>query len=217
LKSSSIIEDVVWYTKNIVDEVNIPVVIILSNCNINSSDTNQISVLITDNNPFDEKIWISLSVLLEIWNFINIILSTIKIFNTKTKLSKSCLVMETLLGVIRIFLLIEPLPNGVFHSHLTFHILYGINFTLSSGIVFLICYSILEIIKKLTLLLEYKKISAFINHYKLPFIIIIILIIIDFIFSCLKGLYISISIIEKISLIYYLILINILFLLCLIT
>src|SRR5439155_25631714 len=58
LKSSSIIEDVVWYTKNIVDEVNIPVVIILSNCNINSSDTNQISVLITDNNPFDEKIWI---------------------------------------------------------------------------------------------------------------------------------------------------------------
>lgn len=226
LVSQSLIEDTLWNTKYATD-TSIYVLIMLSECNIDLKNYNSTNyVQITPSiNPFNIY-FIIIAILAQIWNLFNLILCSIgmyqMIIHNRGKISSTfyCFINELILGVIRIFYFVEPLPFNVYLNFLSYNILSGINLSLCVNSIFFICFSFLRGVKQgreLMISVEVKKISDYMNKNKYVLGIFLIILIINIILNTLKGLYIQIIIVEKIMLVLYLIYITIIFLIYVVT
>ncbi len=211
VKSSSVVEDVLWNSRH--NEFDVPTFLIVSGCDFNlSSPDLRFSA---DQNPFDTRYCIPLIIILELWNMFNLGYILRKLVIAKqVKISTICLLFELVLIPIRFFLFLEPLPYNILQTHLSYHVLVAINCSFSIGNMILICYSFWEVISNskngLQLIPEYGHCRYLVNRFKLVFLIFLILFIVDLVQSILRGLYLAIDIVEKVILIYYLLLITIL-------
>lgn len=222
IKSSSIVEDVIWNSKSFEDPSGLLIFLIPSNCNINRISINdKIYEISASTNPFKLTYWIPIIIILNIWNIVNIQLILRKIRKAK-KLPLFYLNLELINDIIRIIVLIEPLPLNLFHTHLSFTIFYSVNFSLTISIILVICAYFLEITfknggRKLSLLIEYNTSRNYFKRISMGLYIVCALLSIDIVFSVLRGNFIALMLIEKIILIYYLVLITVTAIICIIT
>lgn len=210
VRSSSVFEDVVWHSKY--DDFEITTLIVLNDCKLSEDLEYQLSV---DENPFDINYCIPLIIILQVWNLSNLsyILGRIQILRS-FRISSLCLLIELILIPLRFVIFLEPLPYHLFNTHLSYHLLIAINWSLSIGNIVLICYSFWEVISNskngLQLIPEYGYFRYVIDRFKLAFLIFMALATVDLIQATLRGLYFKINTIERIATIYYLIIITIL-------
>lgn len=219
IHSNSIVEDVLWNTVYNFKH-NISVFMILSDCEIEKEfdHFHRYEIILKTNN---DHIYIICAIFFEIWNTIN---GLIIIYNIKNMdycinpLFVTYLMIEFFLFFIRIFLFVEPLPFAVFHTYMSYCVVYNINFTISLCSIFFICYCLLESLHhskmlKKTFLPEYHNsfLRNIVLRFKIPLAIIFVLFIFTFVISIIKGSYIQIESIEKLTLVFNIIGINIIF------
>lgn len=222
IRSLSILEDTIWNSRYFF--LNGTVLFILSDCSIDISkysEEKNAQVEIEPNVTITIYL-VLLAIGLELWNLINGLLCISNIYRLKRKIHTYFLIylyIELILFIVRIFLFIEPVPYRLLHTYMSYNVFSGINFSLGIGSIFFICYCLLEsLYRNKNLQKEFfpeygtSYIRYVMDKFKIQFLVILLTFVFTMVLTVIKGNYQYVVEIERTTLVFYLVSINIIFL-----